>query len=214
MTRPPLELWCRYNRGWLRPDGIIHIVAGAGMPSPDYAYTGADAQAAQQVGLFLAAGKAYPVGTSWGEPEALLTTERLRFPIPASAINYLFAFSIDGETIRSTMAQAKYPEAAFRLRRRQVMWIVRRGIVRSAHEKLEEYAKRVSKRRSLFLQMGGGRLGQNKMANLISVATAAKRRSWPGKRMIMFRAASHSVSRPWTSASFATNSIAAVSDGP
>ena len=61
MTRPPLELWCRYNRGWLRPDGIIHIVAGAGMPSPDYAYTGADALAAQQVGLLLAAGKPYPV---------------------------------------------------------------------------------------------------------------------------------------------------------
>ena len=28
---------------------------------PDYAYTGTDAEAAQQVGLILAAGKAYPV---------------------------------------------------------------------------------------------------------------------------------------------------------
>ena len=87
-------------------------------------------------GSALFAGRAYLAGTSWGEADALLTSDYLRFPIPASAISYLFSYSIDGDTLRQTMSQKKYPDAAVRLRYRQVKWIVRRGIVRKAEEHL------------------------------------------------------------------------------
>ena len=86
-------------------------------------------------GSALFAGRAYAHGACWGEAEALLLSDRLRFPIPASAISYLFTYSIDGATLRQMMSQHKYPDASQRLRRRQVQWIVRRGIVRFAEER-------------------------------------------------------------------------------
>ena len=87
-------------------------------------------------GAALFAGRAYVSGGSWGEADALLETKRLQFPIPASAVSYLFAYSIDGITLRNTMSQLKYPDAYARMRARQVTWIVRRGIVRMAEERV------------------------------------------------------------------------------
>ena len=127
-------------------------------------------------GAALYQGRAYVSGASWGEAEALLTNPRLQFPIPASTLSYLFTYSIHGSVLRRTMSQAKYPEAAFRMRRRQIIWIMRRGIVRAAEEKLELRAQKFRNRtmpagrRSLFMPT---HLGASKMANLVAMASAA-----------------------------------------
>ena len=110
-------------------------------------------------GAAIFAGRAYTASQSWGEPEALLVSERLQFPIPAQAINYLFAYSIDGETLRATMSQAKYPDAAYRMRRRQVIWIVRRGIVRLAKERLA-WKTQALNRRSILMPLGASKLSE------------------------------------------------------
>jgi len=89
-------------------------------------------------GAALFAAKAFVTGQSWGEPEALLESDRLRFPIPATAHTYLFAYSVDGDVLKSTMQQAIYPNAALRLRQRQLHWILRRGVVRAAEDVLAE----------------------------------------------------------------------------
>jgi len=123
-------------------------------------------------GAALFAGRAKVAGDSWGEAEALLVTDRLRFPVPASALAYLFTYSIDGETIRVTMSQSKYPEASFRLRRRQVQWIVRRGVVRLAEEKLAQRQARFSTRKSLFVPR---HIGASKLTGLIEAARAASK---------------------------------------
>lgn len=57
-------------------------------------------------GAALFAGHAYRSGQSWGEAEALLVSDRLRFPIPATAHSYLFAYSIDGEVLRLVSGRA------------------------------------------------------------------------------------------------------------
>jgi len=104
-------------------------------------------------GAALFAGRAYLPGMSWGEPEALLTSDNLRFPIPAMAINYLFAYSIEGDNIRATMSQLKYPDACARMRRRQLQWIIRRGLVHAANEKmrLARGGSEKGRRKSVFL---------------------------------------------------------------
>lgn len=104
-------------------------------------------------GAALFQGRAYTVGTTWGEGDALLTSERLRFPIPASALSYLFTYGIDGDVLRATMSQTKYPEAAARMRHKQVIWIVRRGIVRAAEDKLALHNLKFKKQRGSL--MGG-----------------------------------------------------------
>ena len=73
---------------------------------------------ARRAALFT--GRAYLPGMSWGEPETLLKSDNLRFPIPAMAINYLFAYSIKGDNIRATISQLKYRDASARMRRRQL----------------------------------------------------------------------------------------------
>jgi len=108
-------------------------------------------------GAALYAGKAYRAGQSWGEPEALLLSERLRFPIPATAHSYLFAYALRGDVLRNTMARPEYPEAAFRLRRRQLQWIVRRGVVCAAHEMMlasQRITERRQTRRNSIPRMG------------------------------------------------------------
>ena len=99
-------------------------------------------------GAALFAGHPFLPGSSWGEADALLTTERLRFPIPATALNYLFTYSIDGATLRATMSQPKYPKSAARLRRKQLQWMIRRGVVRAAQDTVQaEQAKQRGARR-------------------------------------------------------------------
>ena len=88
-------------------------------------------------GAALFAGRAYIARRCWGEADALLTSDRLRFPVPAAAISYLFTYALDGDCVRATMGQAaKYPKAYERMRYHQIRWIIRRGIVRKAEEEL------------------------------------------------------------------------------
>ena len=137
-------------------------------------------------GAALFAGRAYVSGGSWGEADALLETDRLRFPIPAWAISYLFAYSIDGESLRNTMSQAKYPEAGTRMRAKQVSWIVRRGIVRMAEEKLASLeiaspTNRVTKRKqhrgSLMVNRTTQRRPSSMLAAVASCALEQKQAS-------------------------------------
>ena len=116
-------------------------------------------------GAALFAGHVKLPGTSWGEADALLTTDRLRFAIPAMALSYLFTFSLDGATLRSTMAQAKYPYAAARLRRKQIHWIMRRGLVRAAQDSLAK-----TQRRSMIISR---HLGETGLGHIVRAAQAA-----------------------------------------
>ena len=131
-------------------------------------------------GAALFAGRAYVSGGSWGEADALLETDRLRFPIPAWAISYLFAYSIDGESLRHTMSQVKYPEAYARMRTKQVSWIVRRGIVRLAEEKVALLESggtmklRTSIRGSLMMQRSPFYKPSSKLADIVSCAQQHK----------------------------------------
>jgi len=121
-------------------------------------------------GAALFAGRVYTSGRSWGEAEALLLSERLRFPIPASAITYLFTYSIDGDTLRWLMSQSKYPEASARLRRKTVQWILRRGMVRAAEEKIAlrtQFPRKGSRRGSSFVPE---HLGKSSVVKLIGAA--------------------------------------------
>ena len=83
-------------------------------------------------GSALFAGRTHRAGHVWGEAEAVLTSDALRFPVPALALTYLFTYSIDGATLRTTMDQPRYPIAAERLRSKRLQWIMRRGMVRAA----------------------------------------------------------------------------------
>ena len=131
-------------------------------------------------GAALFAGRPFLPGSSWGEADALLTTDRLRFPIPATALNYLFTFSIDGATLRSTMAQGhKYPHAARRLRSKQVHWIVRRGIVRAAEEQLREHQNARFRNERSFHRTSFSvpkQLGETGLSHLVRAAQTAARR--------------------------------------
>lgn len=64
----------------------------------------------------------------------MLTSEHLKFPIAATAISYLFTYSLEGHALRSTMEQLKYPLAKARLRQVQLRWILHRGMVYKAEE--------------------------------------------------------------------------------
>lgn len=131
-------------------------------------------------GAALFAARPYLPGSSWGEADALLTSEALRFPIPATALNYLFTYSIDGVTLRRTMSQAKYPQAAARLRRKQVQWIVRRGIVRAAQAIVEQRGATFRGRRGSCYRH---QLGESTISHLVRAARAeAKQSKASGKR--------------------------------
>jgi hypothetical protein len=106
-------------------------------------------------GAALFSGRVYTVGKSWGEADALLLSERLRSACPALSISYLFTYSIDGEVLRSTMCQARFPIAAARCRWRQIRWLIRRGVVRYAEDELEKRVRtlrRNSRRSSMGLE--------------------------------------------------------------
>ncbi len=56
-----VKVWCRHNHGWFSEAGVVHIIAGVGMPTPDYPYSGLDAQAALALGISLTDGIPRPV---------------------------------------------------------------------------------------------------------------------------------------------------------
>eukprot|EP00325_Prymnesiales_sp_UTEX-LB-985_P022207 CAMPEP_0174726532 /NCGR_PEP_ID=MMETSP1094-20130205/47993_1 /TAXON_ID=156173 /ORGANISM="Chrysochromulina brevifilum, Strain UTEX LB 985" /LENGTH=359 /DNA_ID=CAMNT_0015928129 /DNA_START=131 /DNA_END=1206 /DNA_ORIENTATION=- len=100
-------------------------------------------------GAALFMGRAFVAGKSWGEADALLTSEWLRSPSPATAIAYLFTFSIDGDTLRSTLSQKRYPAARSHMRYHQLRWIVRRGVVRLAEEEIANRIRHIRGERGL-----------------------------------------------------------------
>jgi HAMP domain-containing protein len=146
-----------------------------------------------QRGAALFAGRAYLPGSTWGEAESLLTEPELRFPIPAVAIAYLFTYSISGDNLRATMSQEdKYPYAAEKLRRRQVTWIVRRGMVRKAEQEMCSRNERFRGRSSLYYcarntlyqgmsSAGNQRYPGMKLANAIATNAGEMTNPTPGR---------------------------------
>ena len=72
----------------------------------------------------------------------------------ALAISYLWVYIINGETLRRLLR--KYPESAAVLRKIQVRWIVRRGIVRKAEEEVRAPRRPASTRRLRCPRPRGG----------------------------------------------------------
>ena len=94
-------------------------------------------------GAALFAGRAFLFGKTFGEGDALLTNPKLRSSVAAAAISYLFTYAIDGEVLRGLLDPLKYPLAYARIRRRQILWIFRRGLVRLAEDELQKRMKRL-----------------------------------------------------------------------
>lgn len=72
-------------------------------------------------------------GGVWGD-DVLIDAPTLRLEFLAIAMSYLWVYIIDGSTLRKLLR--KYPETAQLLRRIQVRWIARRGIVRKAETEM------------------------------------------------------------------------------
>ena len=78
-------------------------------------------------------GKVMHHGGVWGD-DVLIDAPTLRLEFLALALSYLWVYIIDGSTLRKLLK--KYPETAAELRKIQVRWIARRGIVRKAEEEM------------------------------------------------------------------------------